>query len=246
MYKGKIEYHPIVDLSKIDRRMWLDYDLGVIKNALHKYYCTGNPEDFENKEVYDAHYNIIHYILSKKENNPEVVIDLTVQIISKIYVNIFDKKYEPHPIAYQGYLNSIIKFNLIDHIRNKARQPMLLLYEDPQIATRTQYLNYEERDADSYQNEIDFSPEDMIIVNELERYLFELIEISLSLIMIPNGSKSLAYLVYHWYTHRDYNIFKGLPERQSQCIDIVCKMVENKLPLAKYLRAKDRKDEFDE
>lgn len=243
-YAEKIEYKPVVDLSKIDRSCWIDYNYGLIQNALHKYYCTGDAEAFANQRIYTAHYDLLYYKFRLKEDSHEVAVELTVSLISKIFTNIIDRGFMINPVAYRSYIDSSMKFCLIDYIRSKAKKPMIMLYGDPTIA-----LISGSKDDNSYVETLagytEFDPEEVFFTKDLDLHVLKLIKSTLDLMMVKRGSGSLLYFTYLYYINRNNVIFKRMPDYYVDKIMTAIRMVDVVLPLNQYMLMKDRKDKFD-
>lgn len=148
-----------------------------------------------------------------------------------------------NPVAYRSYIDSSMKFCLIDHIRAKSKQPMIMLYADPTIALISKLDNNNYVETLSAYTE--FEPEDVLFTKNLDMHLLKLIKSTLNLMMIKYGSGSLLYFTYHYYINRDKVIFKKLPDYYIDKILIAIKMIDVVFPLNQYLYMKDRKDKFD-
>lgn len=241
-YAEKIEYKPIIDLSKIDRSCWIDYDYGLIQNALHKYYCTGNPDDFANHRIYTAHYDLLYYKFKLKEDSHDVASELTIKLINKIFINILNRGFMINPVAYRSYIDSSMKFCLIDHIRAKSKKPMIMLYSDPTLALIS---TSDDNCVETLSAYTEFDPEDVLFTKNLDQYLLTLIKSILDLMMVKYGSGSLLYFTYHYYINRSNTIFKRMPDYYVDKIMTAIRMIDIVFPLNEYLLMKDRKDKFD-
>lgn len=232
MYAEKIEYTPLVDVDAIPRHLWIDRELGRIKNALHHYYCTGERSHFENKVIFDAHCNIISYKLHKKENDQQVVNELATMLTSKIMMNILDRGFQVHPSAYNGYLRNAVHFALVDHIRAKQHLPYILLFEEP-LLVHSGYWSMEDSERSPVENKSRITPEDIVIGQDVDKELIEKFRTIISSTII-NGGYQLIYLCYHWYVHRDENLFKKMPERLVNDIKMIVNILELTYPKSVY------------
>lgn len=241
----KLEYVPIYDLDKIDPRMWIDRSVAILSNALHKYQCTGDRSHFENQEVYDEHYNLLHYMIKKKELNTEIIPEMVRTLIGKIFINILVKGYKVHPVAYRSYLTNAVRFCCIDQLRTRWNTDKIMYYEDPQIAVLTDgwSVNDDIEDLPPI-TQRSVNPEHVATLNDVDNYVIEVLRNCLRIMMVPFGSSSLLYLSYHWYIHRDGNIFRGLGQREQECITMCVSMTEVIFPVAKYLKVKHKQEEI--
>lgn len=244
-YRQQIIYTPIIDLSKIDKSSkWIDYTYGMVQNALHKYYCTGNVKDFANSTIYEAHYNILMYKFRQKEDNQDVVAELSVKLLNKIFTNILVKGFNINPVAYRSYIDSSVKFCMIDYIRSKRKQPILQLYADPTLALISTTGDNPEDYMETLAAHTECDPEDILFIKNVDINLLALIRRALSTMFVKYGAKGLLYFVYHYYVYRNNELFKKMPDYYVDKIKIATAMVDSVFPPSQYIMVKEKKEKF--